>query len=308
MKTNWKGKTRGGTFGYLFFIGMIKYLGIRAAYGFLCLVVVYFIPFAPKATRSTWQYSRNILKYNVFRSIGMLFRNYYRLGQILIDRFAINSGMADKYRFEFGNYKEFLDILDSEQGVIMIGAHVGNWETGAPFFDKYGKKINIVLYDAEHRRIKEMLDKNGTERDYKFIPVNDDNLAHVFKITEALDNKEYVCFQGDRYINSERTLQAAFMGREATFPAGPFILAARMKVPVVLYFAMREKGRKYHFHFILSAKPERTKDKRPEQQLLEEYAQALENILKQYPEQWFNYYDFWRLFEPQRTQSSAKFK
>ena len=49
MSETWKGKTRGGTFGYMFFIYMIRCLGITAAYGFLALVVLYFIPFAPKA-------------------------------------------------------------------------------------------------------------------------------------------------------------------------------------------------------------------------------------------------------------------
>ena len=49
MPETWKGKTRGGTFGYMFFIYMIRCLGITAAYGFLSLVVLYFIPFAPKA-------------------------------------------------------------------------------------------------------------------------------------------------------------------------------------------------------------------------------------------------------------------
>ena len=84
--STWKGKTRGGTFGYLFFIYLIKYLGITAAYIFLSLVVLYFIPFAPKATKSTWFYARHILKYSRIRSVGMLLRNYYRLGQILIDK------------------------------------------------------------------------------------------------------------------------------------------------------------------------------------------------------------------------------
>ena len=143
--STWKGKTRGGTFGYLFFIYLIKYLGITAAYIFLSLVVLYFIPFAPKATKSTWFYARHILKYNRIRSLGMLLRNYYRLGQILIDKVAIGNGKVDQYRFEFERYPEFLQLLNSEQGVIMIGAHVGNWEIGVPFFDDYGKKINIVM-------------------------------------------------------------------------------------------------------------------------------------------------------------------
>ena len=119
-----------------------------------------------------------------------------------------------------------------------------NWEIGAPFFDEYGKKINIVMFDAEHERIKEILEKNASTRDYKIIPVNEDSLTHVFRITEALDRREYVCFQGDRYLNKEKLLSSPFMGKEAEFPMGPFLLASKMRVPVVFYFAMREDEKK----------------------------------------------------------------
>ena len=295
----WKGKTRGGTFGYLFFIGLIKYLGITAAYIFLGLVVLYFIPFAPKATKSIWVYARSILKYNRIQSLQLLFRNYYRLGQILIDKVAIGNGKVDQYRFEFERYPEFLQLLNSEQGVIMIGAHVGNWEIGVPFFDDYGKKINIVMYDAEHQKIKEMLEKNGQNKEYKIIPVNEDSLTHVFRITEALNKKEYVCFQGDRYLNKEKLLTATLMGQKALFPAGPFLLASRMKVPVVFYFAMREPGRTYRFHFIVAEPVVRSKEKKAETALFEQYTTALEHIVKRYPEQWFNYYPFWESADKQ---------
>ena len=72
MSGTWKGKTRGGTFGYMFFIYMIRCLGITAAYGFLALVVLYFIPFAPKATANIWQYARNRLEYGRVRATGIL--------------------------------------------------------------------------------------------------------------------------------------------------------------------------------------------------------------------------------------------
>ena len=293
MPETWKGKTRGGTFGYMFFIYMIRCLGITAAYGFLSLVVLYFIPFAPKATASTWQYARNRLKYGRAKAAGLLLKNYYRLGQILIDKVAIGNGMADKYHFEFENYQAFLNVLNGNTGVIMIGAHVGNWEIGAPFFDEYGKKINIVMFDAEHERIKEILEKNASTRDYKIIPVNEDNLTHVFRITEALERKEYVCFQGDRYLNKEKLLSSPFMGKEAEFPMGPFLLASKMRVPVVFYFAMREAKKNYRFHFFIAEAVVHTKEKRAEQALLEQYTQTLEKIVRQYPEQWCNYYPFW---------------
>ena len=112
MSETWKGKTRGGIFGYMFFIYMIRCLGITAAYGFLALVVLYFIPFAPKATGNTWSYARNRLKYGRLKSVALLLKNYYRLGQILIDKVAIGNGMTGKYHFKFENYQAFLDVLN----------------------------------------------------------------------------------------------------------------------------------------------------------------------------------------------------
>ena len=111
--TGWKGKTRGGSFGYLFFILLIKGLGIKAAYAFLCLVVVYFVPFAPKATRAIWRYARQRLGYGRLRSARFLLVNYYRLGQTLIDKVAVGAGMDKQYTFDFGTrYQDFLEVLN----------------------------------------------------------------------------------------------------------------------------------------------------------------------------------------------------
>lgn len=280
-------------FGYMFFIGLIRYLGVSAAYILLAFVVCYFIPFAPKATACSWWYGRRILHYSRWKAFLLLFRNYYRFGQVLIDRTAMNAGKASVYQFNFDNYPAFLDVLNRDTGAVIIGAHVGNWETGAPFFDQYGKKINIVMYDAEHRRIKGLLEKYNILQNYKVIGVNDDSLTHVFRIMNVLEQGEYVCFQGDRYVNADKLLTCRFMGEEAQFPSGPFLLATRMRVPVVFYFAMREKHKTYHFHFTVLNKMSVEKGKRPEQALLEKYVQSLETILHRYPEQWFNYYPFW---------------
>ncbi|MDR1880789.1 MAG: acyltransferase [Tannerellaceae bacterium] len=293
-KNGWKGRTRGGVFGYRFFILLIKWVGIRAAYLFLALVVAYFIPFAPKATGAAWRYARGILHYGRLRSVCFLLLNYYRFGQTLIDKVAIRSGRIDAYQFRFGeHYADFLDLLNGTTGVVLIGAHVGNWETGAPFLDEHGKKMHIVMLDAEYRKIKELLSKHTGTPDYTVISVNDDSLTSLFKISHALNKKEYVCFQGDRFMEGSQQLRTAFMGREAGFPAGPYLIASRLGVPVAFYFAMREKGMRYSFHFVLAHPAAKGEGKRPELSLLGQYVAALESIIKKYPEQWFNYYDFW---------------
>lgn len=291
--TEWKGKTRGGTFGYLFFIFLIKKCGISIAYTFLSMVVLYFIPFAPKATKNIWHFARKRLKLPIVDALKLIVRNYYTLGQTLIDKIAIGSGLKHKYKFEFDNYAKFLEILNAETGSIIIGAHIGCWEIGAPFFNEYGKKINIVLFDAEYEKIKEILNKNTSATPHKVIPVNKNSLSHVLAIKEALDNNEYVCFQGDRYVNEERCTEHAFMGKNAIFPQGPFLLAVKMKVPVVFYFAMREKNKTYRFHFTIATPPDTKNNTDAISDLLNQYTCCLENIVKKYPEQWFNYYDFW---------------
>ena len=289
-KQEWRGKSRGGAFGYNFFIWLIRSLGVSAAYAFLSLIVLYFIPFSPKSTRSIWYYARTILRLGIVSSAMFIIKSYYRFGQVLIDKTAIGIGFKDKYRFWFDNYEEFLNILNSGEGVVIIGAHVGNWESGAPFFEEYGKKINIVLYDAEYEKIKEVVEKNRRNFDYKIISVNTGDISHVLKIREALANGEYVCLQGDRYVNGEKILEHNFMGREAAFPLGPFLLASRLKMPVVFHFAMREPKRGYRFYFY----PVDTSIHRTEGELLNSYLENLEAIVNRYPEQWFNFYKFWK--------------
>ena len=195
---NWNGKSRGGRFGYQFFIYTIRLLGIRCAYCFLALIVIYFIPFAPKATKSIWRYNRQKRGLGILASVKELYCHYYVFGQTLIDKIAMRGGLSKKYHYEFDNYSRFLEILNSGQGVIMIGAHIGCWEAGAGFFGNYGKKINIVMMDVEHQQIKDVLEENANEENnYNVIALNQNIIDAMLQMKIALNKGEYICFNGD---------------------------------------------------------------------------------------------------------------
>lgn len=291
--SKWTGKSRGGNFGHSFFISLLKYGGRGAAYTFLLFVVPYYVLFAPSSTKASWRYWRQIHHLGKFASFRKLFVHYYRFGQIIIDKIAAISTMDSKFEYDFKNYDAFLKILDGGTGVVMIGAHFGNWEIGGQFFGDYAPKLNLVMYDAEYQKIKECLNSVMGEKAYHVIPVNEDEFSHVFKIKNALDNCEYVCFQGDRTINEKHLLSAQLMGKEAKFPAGPFQIASRFKVPVVFYFSEKESRNKYSFRFFIAEPVKRTKETKPEDALLAQYVAVLEERMKCHPEQWFNFYPFW---------------
>jgi predicted LPLAT superfamily acyltransferase len=284
-KNEWSGKSRGGSFGYKFFIFMIRQFGVRAAYAFLSLVVIYFIPFAFKSTKAIWKYNRRILKYNRIKSVLKLYQHYYLFGQTLIDKLAITNGLASQFKFEFENYDQFLAQLN--QGAsIMIGAHVGCWEIGSEFFGDYASKLNVVMHDNEYQKIKELV--QSSKSGYKIIAINEGSIESLLKIKQAIDKGEYVCFQGDRYIDKSTTHPVLFMGMEALFPIGPSLLASKFDVPVIFYFAMRERGMRYRFIFHTVAPGLSPKE------ILNLYVSELEKVMKRYPQQWFNFYDVWQ--------------
>ena len=92
-----------------------------------------------------------------------------------------------------------------------------------------------------------------------------------------------------RYLEGKTAVECDFMGGRASFPSGPFRIAAKCRVPVVFYYAMREKGRRYRFLF--SEVPP-TESRRTET-LMTAYLRSLETLLARYPRQWFNFYPFW---------------
>ena len=286
----WDGKSRGGSFGYRFFVFIIRFLGVRCAYFFLAFIVVYFIPFAPKATKAIWKYNRKRRRLTVLSSIKELYCHYYVFGQTLIDKLALQACLTKKYKFKFDNYDRFLEILNSGQGVVMIGAHIGLWEAGAGFFGNYGKKINIVLLDAEHVKIKDVL-KENTEEDnnYKIIALNKDIIEAMLRMKIALNNGEYICFNGDRYMAMDNISEVEFMGGVAKFPTGPFKIATKCRVPIVFYYSMREPGCTYRFIF----EEPNLAGRITVDNLLVQYTKSLERVVKKYPRQWFNFYDFW---------------
>ena len=149
------------------------------------------------------------------------------------------------------------------------------------------------MLDAEYQKIKKLLEKNLNPVTHKIIPIQENDYTHIYRIKDALDKGEYVCFQGDRFIKDQSATTVQFMGKPAKFSHSLFQLTARFDVPVVFYFSMREKGMKYKFKFILAKTENSGKPALSAEELMDRYIHTLENILKEYPEQWFNYYDFW---------------
>lgn len=294
---SWKGKSRGNVLGYKIFVFTLKHLGLSFAYFILIFVAFYYFLFSKKSSESTYYYFHKILKYSPLKAKWSVYKNYFVFGQILLDKIAILGGLKGKFSYNFDGENYLREMAQGKTGGIIVNAHIGNFEIAGQLLERLNTKINVLMLDAEHQNIKKYLSDVMVNRDVNIIAIQND-FSHIIPISEALINKELIAMAGDRFIEESKVVEVDFMGQKAKFPTGPFYLAARFGVPVTFAFAMKES--KTHYHFFAS-QPETVKRYRdPEKQELElehfakKYAKEFERILRMYPNQWFNYYQFWK--------------
>ncbi|KQB38799.1 lipid A biosynthesis acyltransferase [Flavobacterium aquidurense] len=287
--SEWDGKSKGTVLGYRIFVFLIKKAGVKAAYVLLYFVASYYFLFLKKSNKAISYYFKERLKYSWFKSKTMVFKSYYTFGQTIIDKISISAGMRNKFTYEFDGIEILKNLLAEKKGGVLISAHIGNFEIAEHFLGDIDIdfQINLVTTDLEHSAIKNYLESVTQKPTVKFIIIRED-LSHIFEINAALSKNELVCFTGDRYFEGTKSLSEKILGQEAHFPAGPFLIASRLKVPVVFVYVMKEPNLHYHLYA-----REAIVKHRDEKGLLKAYIESVESMLAKYPLQWFNYFDFW---------------
>jgi len=293
--SSWKGKTRGGLAGYRIFLFLLKNFGIKAAYALLYLVAPYFILFVPKARKPMYYYFNTIMGFGFLKTIKYLFINNLTFGKVIIDKVVMMAELSNKFTFNFDG-EVYLHEMAKKDGGLIIGAHVGNWEIAGHLLDRIETPVHIVMLEAEHQKIKSLLDNVMTKKSMNIITIQDD-MSHLFQIKNALLNNEIVAIHGDRFLPKTKTMMCNLMGKDAEFPTGPFYIAMKYKKPVTYVSSVKESNSHYHF---TATKPKLypNSNKISERnsmlkQMLVDYTKNLEETLHKNPEQWFNYYYFW---------------
>ncbi|MES2774209.1 MAG: lipid A biosynthesis acyltransferase [Bacteroidota bacterium] len=288
----WQGKSKGNKAGYQFFVWILKHFGVGPAYFILRFVVLYFFLFSYKASRQIYSVYRHRLGYGRMASILKLYRNYFLLGQSIIDKVVVMSGIKNNFTYHFDGEENLRAITALKKGGMLLSAHIGNWDIAGHLLKRLETRIHIVMFDGEQEQIKAYLDAITGKKSINIIFIKND-LSHIYEISEAFKNNELVCMHADRFLEGNKTLSTDFLGEKARFPMGPFVLAATFKVPVTYVFAVKESRLHYHFFSSKIKNYDHLEKSLVMQEMLGEFANEMEVKLKQYPEQWFNYYNFW---------------
>ena len=287
--SRWDGKTKGSLLGYKIFLFFVKVLGLGFAYRLLQLVTYYYFLFAARPKKALLDFYRDTLHISGKPALDLVRKNFYIFGQTLLDRAAFLLGKGSHFTHVFENEQYLLDIRNGGKGGMLLSAHLGNWETAGNLLKgRITPTINIVMLDAEVESIKKFMDLSTGGSRFKIIPIKND-LSHIISIRNALINNEFVAIHADRYMEGAKFIEMDFMGKKAKFPYGPFVIASKFDAPVTFVFAAKDG--KYSYH--LSATAPITQKMKPEE-IARLYVDELERKVRQYPEQWFIYFNFFQ--------------
>jgi predicted LPLAT superfamily acyltransferase len=126
--------------------------------------------------------------------------------------------------------------------------------------------------------------------------IDADSEGAMIGILAALRRKEIVCIAGDRVLHRGQSTTADFLGAPALFSKGPFLVAAIAQVPLIPIFTLKTGPRQYRFQawkpFLFDTVGKEGRDKAIGE-AISAYAGILEKVVREHPEQWYNFYDFW---------------
>lgn len=285
--------TGGGRFGQRALFFMLRYADVRILYAFTALAVPFYMVVNRRNCRAILSYCRRRLGYGRLKSLAATYRNHFLFGCMMLDRFKLFGG-SHPFKVEVENEPLFDALVESRRGFIIAGAHAGNFEIAGYLQHQDTTRIHCVVYGGESEALMAHRAAALARNNIDLIPVNG-GMSHLFAIKAALDAGEVVSMAADRMFGSTKSVRCRFMGADADFPIGAGLLAAQMQTPMVGVFAMKEPHMRYRIYVCpidIDRRACKTA-KETAEALTREYAAQLEKVLRRYPLQWFNFFDFW---------------
>ena len=190
--------------------------------------------------------------------------------------------------------EHFIDVFKTNRGVVIVSAHMGNWEVGLHHPLSYGKPMigvaaktrygwaDILLSRSRNRLGNIIVDKKGA----------------LSRMTEGLRRGEVAGMLIDQ-SRRKHGVEVTFFGRKATASPAAAILALRCNSLVLPAFSVRGSDGELTIQVKKPFELTRTGDLRRDiQSNTQRMIDIVEQMVRQYPDQWFWLLKPWKVHHP----------
>lgn len=299
----WRTAERGSRFGMMLLALGCRTLGRRFTSLWLYPIVAYFLVTGRAARHASQRYFAQLRQFAQGDSTprpgwGSAYRHMLAFAQSGFDKLAAWSGHVDPSEVRFDDAADLDALIASGRGALIIGSHLGNLEMARALAVRGEQaKVTAIVYTEHARRFNSVL--AAAHRDFRehLVEVSDFGPETAVMMQQRIERGELLVIVGDRTPAREsgRTTQVPFLGADAPFAQGPYVLAHALGCPVYLFFCLKEGGgyRIYFEHFADEIVLPRRGRAEHIAQWTRRYAARLEYFCCKAPYQWFNFFDFW---------------
>jgi predicted LPLAT superfamily acyltransferase len=236
-------------------------------------------------------------------------KHVYTFAATILDRVFLLGENTRDFDVRVQGLDDLHAHLDQGRGMLLFGSHLGSFEVLRVLSRQRPEYvIRVVLDKAHNRALTEVLDALNPEIAATVIDAGQDGPGLMLAIQQAVQDGALVALLIDRAHPGGQTVMAPFFGREAPFPTVPWQIAAALKAPVTLGFGLYRGGNRYDLifeNFSDGIDIPRAQRAQTIATLIRRYAARLEDVSRQAPYNWFNFYDFWGVEAPHTDADHA---
>lgn len=260
-------------------------------------IMLFIFPFAGNARSASREYLKTVLKLDKI-SIFQIFKHLLSFAHSLVDKMDAFAGNFPLENIIFDNRDDnssLIQHLNEKKGVFFLCSHLGNIEVLRTLLLEWKEiTVNIFIQVEQTEIFNNFIQNISPNSKIKIYSVSDVDINTSIEISEKLAKGDIVFMAGDRVSanNPHLTFTHDFLGKTATFPKGVFRFAQMMECPIYFITCTKNTTGKY----VLSSKRHINKEKKQDDlsSMQNEFVDFLETKTKEYPYQWYNFFDFWK--------------
>lgn len=305
--THWAGLAeRGFYWGLRVSTLAYRLLGRRGCMALLAPVVLYFYLTSAEQRRASLDFlSRAHAARGAPRRAGWWegYRHFLSFARRALDSFIAWTGRMPADTVVAADVAALDHAVAQPRGAVFIVSHHGNVEVSRALLDADTRRRVIVLVHTRHaENYNRVLREFNPEAAVNTFQVTEMGPDTAIALQQQIDAGNWLFIAGDRTPvgGGRRTSSASFLGETAEFSQGPYLMAALLDCPVYLFFCRREGD-----HYGLRVEPFADSIVLPRGRRTEAladyaaaYAARLEHHVLADPQQWYNFFDFWRPSQP----------
>jgi predicted LPLAT superfamily acyltransferase len=294
---------RGVYAGLCFLAAIVKLLGRRACRISLYPIIIYFWASGREGRRASNDYLARVLDHPPTWRDSL--RHFLSFGDRTVETFAAWIALSPKAQLVFEGAADLQQMEREPGGLLLIVSHYGNIELlRAGLSAELRARLTAFVHSDNAVQFNRVLARFQPEAALNTLQVTEVGPDTMLDLQRRIDNGEWIAIAGDRTpVKGQgqaggRVTRVPFLGSEAPFPIGPYVIAGLLGCPVYTMFCVRDEHTNRHRVLFEKLADRITLPRgRGKDVVITEhaaqYADRLGALCKKQPYLWYNFFDFW---------------